>query len=174
MALKGSLYMFAILIVFFLMGNWIMHFFGISIHAIRLAGGLIIARVGMHLLSGNQTHSHTPEEHAEAVEKEDISLTPLAIPILAGPGSMAVVMGLAANVETPSVMPYAGICTGIFLMCLSCYVALKESEWLQNILGVNGINAITRIMGFLLLCIAVQLMAQGVDGLVSVWMSKWH
>ncbi len=172
LALKGSLYMFAILITFFFSGSWIMHFFGISIDAIRIAGGVVIARVGMHLLSANQSHVHTPEEHDAAVEKEDISLTPLAIPILAGPGAMAVVMGLATNVREPSILSYAGFSTGIFLIALSCYLCLKESEWIQKVLGVNGINAITRIMGFLLLCIAVQLMAQGLDGLVNSWMSK--
>lgn len=174
-ALKGCLYMLGILLVFFFLGRWIMNFFGISIDAIRVAGGVIIGRVGIHLLSANNQHAHTPEEHAEAVEKEDISLTPLAIPILAGPGSMAVVMGLTANTaQHAPVISMAGVSTGIFLIAASCLICLRESEWIQRVLGVNGINAVTRIMGFLLLCIAVQLMAQGVGGLVEDWITQSH
>ena len=164
-AWKGSLYMFLILAGFFLGGSFIMQFFGISLPGIRIAGGLVITKIGFNLLTPSREATHSDEEHAEAKEKKDIAFSPLAMPLLAGPGSIATIMGMASLLKTPTVIGYASILVGIALVCLTCWLILRESELLMKVLGVNGANALTKIMGFLLLSIGVQLVIDGYLGI---------
>lgn len=160
-ALKGSLYMLGILVVFFVGGNLLMRFFGITLDGIRVAGGLVVARVGFRLMNPRKEDTHSPDEEAEARAKPDISLSPLGIPLLAGPGSMAVVMGLSANHAGAFEPGMAGILAGITAVCLTCWLMLREAELVLRVLGVNGANALTKIMAFLLLAIGVQLTLDG-------------
>jgi multiple antibiotic resistance protein len=160
-ALKGSIYMFLILLLFFIAGNFLMRFFGITLDGIRVAGGLVVAHVGFKLMNPRKEDTHGPEEEAEAKAKPDISLSPLAIPLLAGPGSMAVVMSLSTYHSSPFQMGMAGIMAGIAAVCVTCWLMLREAELVLRVLGVNGANALTKIMAFLLLAIGVQLTLNG-------------
>lgn len=166
-AFKGVLYMLALLLAFFAAGTWILTFFGISLDGVRIAGGLIVCRVGMQLLSPKKSDHHTPEEEAEAKSKPDVSFSPLALPLLAGPGSLSVVISMSASVRGDYVISYGAISAGIFLVCLTCLATLWQSKRLLDFLGVNGANALTRIMGFLLLCMGVQFIIAGVTGLIK-------
>lgn len=165
-AWRGSFYMFLLLAGFFLGGAWIMRFFGITLPGIRIAGGLVIAKIGFNLLTPKVEHTHTPEENAEAKSKPDIAFSPLAMPLLAGPGAIAAVMGIAANLP-PRWNPVDDgvVLIGILLVSVACWLILRESERLLKCLGVNGANALTKIMGFLLLCIGVQLVINGASAL---------
>jgi multiple antibiotic resistance protein len=167
LALRGAIYMFAILATFLLAGNFILHFFGLSLDGIRLAGGLLILKYGFNQLSPSPEHTHSAEEHAEAKAKEDISFSPLAMPLLAGPGAIASVMSTSSLIGPASPMSYAFVLGGIFLTCLVSWITLREAEGLLKILGVNGANALTKIMGFLLICIGVQIMITGAQGLLN-------
>lgn len=160
-ALKGSLYMFGILLLFFIGGNFIMRFFGITLDGIRVAGGLVVAHVGFKLMNPKKTDTHGPEEEAEAKAKPDISLSPLAIPLLAGPGSMAVVMSFSSYHESIYSQGMLGMLAGIFAVCATCWIMLREADSVLAVLGVNGANALTKIMAFLLLAIGVQLAMNG-------------
>lgn len=161
-AFRGALFMFLILETFFLFGTAIMSFFGISLIAIRIAGGVVISRISLGLLNPQKENSHSDEEHAEACEKPDISFTPLAMPLLAGPGAIATIIALAVKQDnTPVHM--VGVSCGILLSAITCWIALRESHWLMKLIGVNGANALTRIMGFLLLCIGVQMLISGIQ-----------
>jgi len=160
-ALMGSLYMFGILLLFFVAGNFVMRFFGITLDGVRVAGGLVVAHVGFKLMNPKKEDTHGPEEEAEAKAKPDISLSPLAIPLLAGPGSMAVVMSLSTYHPTVLHTGMSGIAAGIAAVCLTCWVMLREAELVLRVLGVNGANALTKIMAFLLLSIGVQLTLNG-------------
>lgn len=91
-AFMGSLYMFFILEGFFLGGSYIINFFGLSMPGIRIAGGLVVTKIGFNLLTPKQEQTHSEEENQEAKRKEDISFSPLAIPLLAGPGGIASIM----------------------------------------------------------------------------------
>jgi multiple antibiotic resistance protein len=164
-ALKAAIYMFAILGVFFLAGSYIMNFFDLTLEGIRIAGGMIIVKIGFNLLSPKVEHTHTPKENAEAKEKEDIAFSPLAMPLLSGPGAIAAVMGVSANLPARTPITYALVLSGIALVSVSCWLILRESERLMGFLGVNGANALTKIMGFLLLCMGVQLAINGVVAL---------
>lgn len=160
-ALKGCLYMFGILILFFVGGNLLMRFFGITLDGIRVAGGLVVAHVGFQLMQPRKENTHGPEEETEAKAKPDISLSPLAIPLLAGPGSMAVVMSLSSYHATAFQAGMLGIAAGIAAVCVTCWIMLREADLVLGVLGVNGANALTKIMAFLLLAIGVQLTLDG-------------
>lgn len=160
-AFKGCIYMFVILAAFFLGGQFIMKFFGLSLPGIRIAGGLVITRIGFNLLSPKTEHTHTQEEHQEARSKADIAFSPLAMPLLAGPGAIASIMGMTTTLPVPSLVNYLSVLGGILTVSALCWLVLRQAGWLMKLLGVNGANALTKIMGFLLLCIGVQLVING-------------
>lgn len=163
-ALMGCVYAFFILTSFLVAGTLIMEFFGISIPGLRIAGGLMVARIGLKMLRPDEDETHPEQGTAEAAEKEDISFTPLAMPSLSGPGAIAVTIGMASTVQSWTVYP--AILVGIFLVCFCCWLALKGATSVVRFLGENGMNAMSRIMGFLLLCVGVQFMVNGISGVV--------
>lgn len=166
-AFMGSVYMLAILLAFFFFGTAIMNFFGLSLPGIRIAGGLVIMKIGFNLLTPQPDHNHSEEEHKEAVKKPDISFSPLAMPLLSGPGSIAAVIGLTALHRTFTPWDYGQMLGAIVAVVVLCWVILANSERLLAVLGVNGANALTKIMGFILLCIGVQLNIAGITELVQ-------
>jgi multiple antibiotic resistance protein len=166
-ALRGAIFMFLILEVFFLGGSWIMSFFGLSLPGIKIAGGLIITKFGFNLLNPQEKNTHTKEEKQEARQLKDIAFTPLAMPLLAGPGAIATIMGVTAQMKEFSLSGTLAVTGGIAVTVLICWVLLREANWLMKILGVNGANALTKIMGFLLLCIGVQFLINGIIGVIK-------
>ncbi len=156
-AIKTSLYVFAILVVFLFFGRFVLSFFGISLPVLKIAGGLIVANTAWGMVTS--TSRMTPAESHEATTKEDISFAPLAMPLLSGPGAIGVVMGLAAH--TDQAVAYIGMIVGIAAVALSCYLFLILGAPLVRRLGPGAIGAINRIFGFLILAIAVQLVWDG-------------
>jgi MarC family membrane protein len=157
-ALSTALYVIAILITFMLVGRFVLSFFGISLPVLKIAGGLIVANTAWGMVTASSRM--TTEESSEALTKEDISLTPMAMPMLSGPGSIGVVMGLAAHAN--GFLAYAGMVIGIVALGLTVYMFLCLGGPLVKRLGPSGMGAITRIFGFLILAIAVQLVWDGV------------
>ncbi len=98
-ALKASIYAFLILIVSLLAGTFILNFFSISLPALQIAGGLLIARTAFQMLNPQKEHTQTDADQKDARQREDISFVPLAMPLLSGPGSMAVMINLATEVQ---------------------------------------------------------------------------
>ncbi len=157
-ALRTALYVIVILITFMLVGRFVLHFFGISLPVLKIAGGLIVANTAWGMVTASSRM--TTEESSEALTKEDISLTPMAMPMLSGPGSIGVVMGLAAHAN--GFLAYLGMVIGIVLIGLSVYLFLCLGGPLVKRLGPSAMGAVTRIFGFLILAIAVQLVWDGV------------
>ena len=157
-ALKTAGYVIAILVVFLFFGRFVLIFFGISLPVLKIAGGLIVANTAWGMVTGNSRM--TLAETDEAATKEDISLTPMAMPMLSGPGSIGVVMGLAAHAD--SMVAYLGMVVAIVALGLVVYLFLCLGGPLVKRLGPTGAGAINRIFGFLLLAIAVQLVWDGV------------
>ena len=120
-ALKTACYVFGILVTFLFFGRFVLNFFGISLPVLKIAGGLIVANTAWGMVTGGARL--TTAESDEAITKEDISLTPMAMPILSGPGSIGVVMGLAAHVD--SLTAYLGMVIGISVLALSVYLFLR-------------------------------------------------
>lgn len=157
----ACIYMAAVLITFLLLGSLIMNFFGISIPGLRIAGGLIVARIGFDMLNP-ATDDGMPEEVAR---KDDVAFTPLAMPMLSGPGSIAVTIGMAA--EADGVGESLAIVVGIGLVAVVSWLVLRASARVVRVLGTNGMNAMGRIMGFLLVCVGIQFIVDGAHNILS-------
>jgi MarC family membrane protein len=156
-AYKTGLWVFVILVTFLFFGGFVLQFFGISLPVIKVAGGLIVANTAWGMVT---SHSRiTPAESDEAEEKEEISLTPLAMPLMSGPGAIGVVMALAAHVE--NVAAYAGMVIGIAGIALCVALFFRMGGPLVRRLGPSAVGAINKIFGFLILAIAVQLVWNG-------------
>lgn len=158
-ALMGCVYMVLILTSFLIGGSFIMGFFGISIPGIRVAGGIMVAGIGLGMLAPARPTLETEEEHEAARAKRDISFTPLAMPQLSGPGSIAVTVGFTSLAT--QWLDYAAIILGILVVAIISYLTLRLSTSIVRLIGVNGMNAVTKIMGFLLLCVGVQFVVNG-------------
>ncbi len=157
-AFKTGLWVFLILITFLFFGRFVLSFFGISLPVLKIAGGLIVANTAWAMVTS--TARMTPAESQEAESKEDISLTPLAMPLLSGPGAIGVVMALAADVDNWSA--YIGMVIGIAVIALTVMLFFWMGGPLVRRLGPTAVGAINRIFGFLILAIAVQLVWDGV------------
>ena len=166
---RASIYVAAILIIFFLIGTYILNFFGISIEGMRIAGGIIIAQAGYELLnakpenpSGKRINKKVKEE---AITKRDISFSPLAMPLLAGPGSISLLISLA--LEHRSTLDYASIIAAVLVNALAVFLILRVAPRWVKFLGNSGIAAMSRMMGFIELAIGVQFIANGVIPLLK-------
>lgn len=161
-AKKASLYMFCILAVFLFVGTYILSFFGISLAGIRIAGGLIIMRAAYSMLAPDSGEKKLSKKgQAAAMEKEDISFSPLALPLLSGPGSIAVVIGLASQAFNAT--DYIVNTVAIVLVVLASYLILRVAPRLADYLGPTGLNVMTRMMGFIALAISVQFILSGIS-----------
>jgi multiple antibiotic resistance protein len=157
-ALKTGMWVFVILVTFLFFGRFVLYFFGISLPVLKIAGGLIVANTAWGMVTS--TARITPEESHEAEDKDDISLTPLAMPLMSGPGAIGVVMALAAHVDNMSA--YIGMVIGIAAVALSVALFFCLGGPLVRRLGPGAVGAINKIFGFLILAIAVQLVWNGV------------
>jgi multiple antibiotic resistance protein len=157
-AFKTGIWVFLILVTFLFFGRFVLHFFGISLPVLKIAGGLIVANAAWGMVTSRARI--TPEESHEAQDKEDISLTPLAMPLMSGPGAIGVVMALAAHVDNASA--YIGMIIGIAGIALSVALFFWMGEPLVRKLGPSAVGAINKIFGFLILAIAVQLVSDGI------------
>lgn len=157
-ALKVAFWVFVILVTFMFFGRFVLNVFGISLPVLKIAGGLIVANTAWGMVTASSRL--TVDESADANTKEDISLTPMAMPLLSGPGSIGVVMGLAANVS--SIASYLGLVIGIVALAVTVFLFLRLGGPFVSKLRPSAVGAITRIFGFLILAIAVQLVADGV------------
>jgi multiple antibiotic resistance protein len=161
-AKKASIYMFGVLITFLLIGSFILSFFGISLAGIRIAGGLIIMRAAYSMLNPEGGGRKLTEADTEAaMEKEDVSFSPLALPLLSGPGSIAVVIGFATQAE--NLMDYLLNGASILLVVLITFGVLRLAPLLARYIGPTGLNVMTRLMGFIAAAISVQFILSGIS-----------
>lgn len=164
MLLKACVTAFVVLVCFTFLGESILGFFAVSIPALQISGGLILLVIGFGMLSVSPTGARiSPPEKVEARDKADISIVPLAIPMLAGPASMTTVVVLAS--KEPTTMNYSTIIVCIFLTLTITYWVLRLGGPMLKFLGLTGLNVMTRIMGLLMCAMAVQFI---IDGYVAI------
>lgn len=156
-ALKTAWYVFVILVFFLFLGRFVLSFFGLSLPVLRIAGGLIVAHSAWNMVTGESRV--TAAEGTEAATKEEIALTPMAMPMLSGPGSIGVVIGMAAT--TSNWLSYIGMIFGIAALAFTVFMFLRLGGRLVARLGPTATGAINRIFGFLILSVAVQLIWDG-------------
>lgn len=153
-----------ILIVFFFVGQVLLGFFGINIYVLQIAGGLIVAHTAWQMVTSQEKLSS--DETSEAETKNDISFTPMALPILSGPGAIGAVIGLSSHKMT--IFSYVGSTVGIILIGLTVYISLILAMPLYKLLGKTGVGVLNRIMGFFILAIAVQLITEGIKAVLNI------
>lgn len=164
-ARKGVIYMFCILLAFLVGGTFIMRLFGLSLPGLRIAGGILVAGVGLRMLYPKDDGGQTRAERLESRYKPDVSFTPLAMPSLAGPGAISVTIGLASLAT--DWLDFVAIAVGILVVSLMVFITLRVSTRLVRVLGVTGLHAMTKIMGFLILCVGVQFVVNGIVDVAS-------
>ncbi len=156
---RGCIFMVAILVSFLFGGGLIIRFFGISIPGIRIAGGLLVSGIALSMLATPHEDADERRRREEARAKRDISFSPLAMPMLSGPGSIALTIGFTSLADRW--LDYVAIILGIVVVAVISYVTLRLSGRMVRLIGANGMNALTKFMGFLLLCIGVQFIVNG-------------
>ena len=150
----------AVLLLFSLIGGPVLAYLGISVSALRIAGGILLFRIAVDMVFA-QSRRETAEEEAEARAKEDISVFPLAIPLIAGPGALASILILTSEARgEPTAFALVPVSAAIVLVV--AYVFLRASARLARLLGQTGINVVTRVLGLLLAALAVQFVVDGV------------
>ncbi len=169
---KSVLTAFVLIAVFALAGKAIFTLFGITLPAFRIMGGILVALIGYQMLHGEQSKVHHPDpaDGDEAPPDDaaalDVAVTPLAIPILAGPGTIATAMSLSAGDGVGGVL----ITLAAFaVLCVITYLFFVYGERLVRFLGPSGLSVVTRIMGLILAVIGVQMLLAGIGGAVHAF-----
>ena len=154
---------FIILLISFFAGKYILLFFGITLNSLKIAGGLIIATSGFALLTGEfKKHKGMKRDKVQAdIEtRSEISLTPLAMPMIAGPGTISLLINY--NQEFRGVNNIAIILGAMVFSVICIYLILKSSIYIVKWLGASGINALSRIIGFIVIAIGVEFVISAV------------
>lgn len=164
-AKKGSLTAFITLILFSLLGSVIFNFFGITIEAFQIMGGILFFRNGLRMLDSKIGRSRTtPAEQEESEESDDIAVSPIGIPLIAGPGAITAAMLLSS--QTPQIYSYFTLIFSIFFVLSLVYLILRNGNVILKLLGTTGIRVIQRLMGLILMVIAVQFV---INGVISIY-----
>jgi len=166
MARKGAITCFIVLTSFAIAGQLIFRMFGITLPAFEIVGGLFLLLIGLDMLEARR--SPTQETHSdteEATTKEDAGIVPLGIPMLAGPGAISSVMVLVGQVPTLWGWQMGAILGAIALTALVTYLVLGAAARVRQFLGETGIRILVRIMGLLLVALAMQYFVNGITDL---------
>jgi len=165
-AWKGSLTAFITLIIFSILGSVIFNIFGITIEAFQIMGGILFFRSGFRMSEAKIGRSRTtPMEREESQESDDLAISPIGIPLIAGPGAITASMLLSS--QTPQLYSYATLGVSIFLVLTVVYLILRNGGLLMKALGYTGMRVIQRLMGLVLMVIAVQFVINGVMSILS-------
>ncbi len=166
-ARSTAIYFTLILLVFFFAGTYILGFFGVSLSAMRIAGGIIILLSGYSLLNAKQAKDRTYDKKVEdeALTKTDISFSPLAMPLLSGPGSISLLISLFSEHDNWTARLI--IVSVIIINGILVFFILRSAPYLFRLLGEAGMRALSRIMGFIVMAIGVQYIIGGVVKLVA-------
>lgn len=178
----ASMYVVGIMLAAYYGGSWIMQTFSISIPSLRIAGGLIVVSIGFNMLFPSSRLDDTPEadavsEHQGKRKAANIAFVPLALPGTAGPGTIAMIISGTASMGASVTGSYATwvlIVTPVIvfaLLGLLFWVVLRFADRIAEMLGPGGVEAISRVMGFLLVCMGVQFVINGVLEIVSSHMA---
>ncbi|AMH19287.1 MarC family multiple antibiotic resistance protein [Hafnia paralvei ATCC 29927] len=177
-SLMASVYVFAIMMVAFYAGQVVMNTFGISIPGLRVAGGLIVAFIGFRMLFPQQKMEDQPEVESKSEELNkhptaNIAFVPLAMPSTAGPGTIAMIISSASTIKHGADFPDWVLMVAPVLVFLSVSVilwgCLRSSGAIMKLVGKGGIEAISRLMGFLLVCMGVQFIINGILEIVTTF-----
>ncbi len=159
-ALQASATCFVVLTTFGVAGSFIFHFFGITLPAFKIAGGILLFVVGFEMMRAQRSDTRaTNEEAIDAETKEDVGLIPLGLPLLSGPGAIATVMMLVGKARD---LPERGVVFGaVALVSFIAFLTLRSASVVARVLGRTGMNVIGRVMGLILSAVAMQFVLAG-------------
>jgi multiple antibiotic resistance protein len=167
-AAKALLLTFTLIVVFCLLGRLIFDLFGITLPAFQITGGILVFLIGFQMLHGEQSKVHSPvagDKKSSLQGELSVAVTPLAIPILGGPGTIATAMNFSSTGGLTEII----ITTAAFaLLCLITYIFFVAGERLVHLLGDNGLSVITRLMGLILAVIGTQMVITGIEGAIKL------
>ena len=162
---RALLMVFIVMVAFALFGNLIFRLFGVTIEAFRIVAGLLLLKIAFDMMEARTARvRHTPEEDLRGLQREDIALIPLAIPLLSGPGTISTVIALTGQAsQAPAVVPaYMVLFAAILLNVIIAYVALRSATGIAHFLKEPGMRVFTRVMGLILAAIAIQFVLTGI------------
>ncbi len=159
-ALKITVNVFVLLILFFLVGSLVLQYFSISLDVIRVAGGLVICQSGWSMMFADPVSS--PDTESES----DVTFFPLSTPIFAGPGALAVAIGLSSKYSEASFswLHQGGAIIGILGVAILTYICLRASSSVLELVGKKGTQTFSKLFGFVILALGTQLIALGLEG----------
>ena len=167
-AKRATLTAIIVLIFFIFLGDYVLNLFGVSIEAFKIASGILVLVVGYGMIYKGKRHFRTEEEEKHVKEKEDISIIPLAIPMLSGPGAMAIALVLMEE-AAGNLISILSIIVSIIVVCLIAYFLLIESHKIDKYIGKTGIIVIDKVLGLIVLVIGIQFILSGLGGIVPSW-----
>jgi len=163
MALRGTLIATGILLFFALFGEPLLKLFGITIPALRIAGGVLLLLISIDMVFARHSGGTgtTPEEETEARQRHDISVFPLATPLIAGPGAISAVI-LLSTAEGAFTVGWFLVVAAMLLILVVCYLAMLVAIPIQRLLGITGLAVVSRVVGVLLAALAIQFLLDGI------------
>lgn len=168
MARLASIVTFFVLVAFSVGGKYILSAFGVTMSAFEIAGGVVLLKIALDMLQARQTAlKETPEEQAEGVTKDDIAITPLAVPMLAGPGAITAVVLISG--QATNLFHCVTVISNIFLVSLITFFILRIAAIRSSIFSTITLKIITRLMGLLLAAIAIQFVLNGIRNVTHLW-----
>jgi len=165
-ALRAILIALVILLAFLFAGEPLLRYIGVSIDALRIAGGLLLFKLAFDMVLGRRERQ-TEEEEDEAHSRDDVAVFPLAIPLIAGPGAFATILVLATEINNQA--EYLAILIGALLVVLLLvYIGFRLATPIHRVLGDTGTAVITRVLGIILAALAVQLVIDSVLAITGI------
>ena len=169
-ALRATLAAFIIITIFCIFGHIIFRMFGITLPAFQIAGGIIVFIIGFQMLNakGNLLHTYSPGENENKIEvASQMAISPLGIPLLAGPGTISTAMNFVGAEKT--ILNVLLVIAIFGIMCLITYILFVSSRKLATRINPNLLRVVSRIMGLILAVIAVQMMINGIEGTITLF-----
>ena len=167
-ALKAVIFSFFILVLFGAIGEFIFSFYNITIHGFRIAGGILLLKISFDMIESKRSRTKTtPKEEKEAEEKSEIAYTPLGIPLIAGPGSIASIMILSS--ESTNNNSIVSLIVALVFVLLITFLIFKISKSLSKRFGKLGLRILQRIMGLILMVISIEFILKGIKDSIQTW-----
>jgi len=159
-AARSLVITFLVILAFSLLGKTIFHLFGITLPALRITGGVLVFLVGYHMLNGEGSKLHSSDHRGDS----DIAVSPLAMPLLAGPGTIATAMNYSASASQMGIVVTVSV---FFVLCLITFYCFIFSTKIIAVIGHSGLSIITRLMGLILAVIGTQMIIVGITDIIS-------
>ena len=167
-AFKAIIFSFFILVLFGIIGEFIFSFYNITIHGFRIAGGILLLKISFDMIESKRSRTRTtPKEEKEAEEKDEIAYTPLGIPLIAGPGSIASMMILSSESTTSNNI--ISLFIDLVVVLLATFLIFKVSKFLSKKFGKSGLRILQRLMGLILMVISIEFILKGIRDSIHSW-----